>query len=315
MSDQKIILDNNFWKFLVSMEELKEKKEIIFMCASLSIDESTLDLYLEFLTQFNVQVVKDENYLYPLESKFQLKLEFSFSEWLALQMLIPLESAERSSFYSDQIIRNKILVAQSAYKQYAVHKNTEEKSGEVQSFENLKKKINREIVNRNVIKVHFLNSKICDFFPHRLVFLDGVLCIVGENIKDKTLLFFSLDDISDVTILSTDYEPNLSQIEVSEFIGHIRIINGKEERLVLKIYSQDEADLLPEHHFLGNPFVTSSTEGDMIWAATLEVCDDLFLWLYNMRDKVEILDPGHLRRDFAQFCELKKDNLPSKKAS
>ena len=138
--------------------------------------------------------------------------------------------------------------------------------------------------------------------------------MVGENISDKTLVYFGLEDIKDVENLDLMYEPNLSQIEVNEFIGHLRLINGKEERLVLKIYSQDQSDLLPEHHFLGNPFVTSSTEGDMIWAATLEMCDDVFHWLYKMRDRIEVLDPGHIRKEFSHYCELKKESS-NKKAS
>ncbi len=315
MSDQQIILEDSFWKFLVSIEELKEKKELSLFCASLAIDDMTFDLYALFLIRFKVNVIKDDNYVYPLEKQFRIKMDFTLSEWLAMQMITPIEKASNASQYFEQIIRNKILMAQSAFKQYSLYKKSGEEIVETQSFENLIKKIDRDIVTRQVIRIHFFNTKECDIFPHRLVYLDGLLCVVGENIYDKTLLFFSLDDILDVTDLKNIYEPNLSQIEVSEFIGHIRIINGREERLVLKIYSQDEADLLPEHHFLGNPFVTSSTEGDMIWAATLEVCDDLFLWLYNMRDKVEILDPGHLRKDFAQFCELKKEHALLKKVS
>jgi len=138
---------------------------------------------------------------------------------------------------------------------------------------------------------------------------------VGENLTDKTLLYFGIEDISDVSDLTNTYLPNLSQIEVNDFIVNIRLINGKDERLVLKIYNQEGADLLPMHHYLGNPFVSSNTEGDMIWAATIEMCDDVFHWLYFMRDRVEILDPGHLRKDFAHYCELKKQSSYSKKAS
>jgi len=315
MSEQQIILDNGFWKFLVSLEELKVKKEIDLFCASLAIDEMTFDLYLGFLSKFKIVILRDQEFIYPIDKNFQFKLDFTLAEWLALQMIIPAENLDKASLYFEQIIRNKMRLAQSTFAQYSLVKKEGERLSELPSFENLKKKIDRDIVTKQVIKLHFFNDKECEIFPHRLVFLDGVLCVIGENIKDKTLLFFSLDDISDVSQIVSDYEPNLSPIEVSEFIGHIRLVNGKVERLVLKFYSQEGADLLPEHHFLGNPFVTSSTEGDLIWAATLEVCDDLLLWLYHMRDRVEILDPGHLRKDFAQFCEIKSESKKAKKAS
>jgi len=182
-------------------------------------------------------------------------------------------------------------------------------------FENLKKKIDYDICYRQAIKINFFNNKECVIFPHRLVYLDGVLCVIGESTNDKILVYFSLEDIKRVEDFQINYEPNLSQIEVNEFIGNLRVINGKEERLILKVFSQFQAELLPSYHFLGNPFVTSNTEGDMIWAATIEMSDDIFQWLYSMKERVEVLDPGHVRKDFAHFCELKNENSKLKKVS
>ncbi|MBC7712409.1 MAG: WYL domain-containing protein [Rhizobacter sp.] len=312
MSDQQIILENSFWKFLVSLEELKERKELFLFCSSLGVDEETLEGYCEFLTRFKVAVMRDEQYVYPLKEKCKIKMEFTLSEWLALQASFPKESP---AYYYQQIVHDKMQMAQKANAMFTLYKKADEHVVSGNAFENLKRKIDYDIVCRKSMKIEFFSHKECSIFPHRMVFLDGILCVVGENINDKTLVYFGVEDIKDVTNLDNMYEPNLSQLEVNEFIGHLRLINGKEERLVLKIYSQDQADLLPEHHFLGNPFVTTSTEGDMIWAATLEMCDDIFSWLYKMRDRVEVLDPGHVRKEFAHFCELKKENAGSKKAS
>lgn len=311
MSDQQYILENSFWKFLVSLEELKERKEVILMCSSLSIDEETLENYCEFLARFKVAVMRDGHFVYPLKEQCKIKMEFSLSEWLALQATIPKGD---DAFYFQQITQDKMRMAHKAYAQFSLYKKPEAHISSGIFIENLKKKIDYDIVCRKSMKIKFFKGFECDVFPHRMVFLDGVLCVVGENTADKTLVYFGVEDIEDVENLTAFYEPNLSQIEVNEFIGHLRLINGQEERLVLKIYSQDQTELLPEHHFLGNPFVTSSTEGDMIWAATIEMCDDVYNWLYRMRDRVEVLDPGHIRKEFSHYCELKKENA-SKKAS
>lgn len=312
MSDQQIILENSFWKFLVSLEELKERKELVILCSSLAIDEDTLEAYCEFLTRFKVAVLRDEHFVYPLKEQCRIKMEFTLSEWLALQASFPQGSP---AYYYQQIVQDKMQMAQRANAMFSLYKKPDEHVASGNAFDNLKKKIDYDIVCRKSMKIEFFSHKECDIFPHRMVFLDGILCVVGENIQDKTLVYFGVEDISDVTNLENVYEPNLSQLEVNEFIGHLRLINGKEERLVLKIYSQNQEDLLPEHHFLGNPFVTSSTEGDMIWAATIEMCDDVFNWLYKMRDRVEVLDPGHVRKEFSHYCELKKENAGNKKAS
>jgi hypothetical protein len=311
MSDQQVILENSFWKFLVSLEELKERKEVFLMCSSLGIDEEILETYCTFLHRFSVVVMKDVDFVYPLKEHCRIKIEFTLSEWLALQASLPKEAHS----YYQQIMQNKMQMAQVAYTRFSLYRKPEEIVVELSAYENLKKKINYAISHRQPTKIKFFANKVCDIFPHRLVFLDGTLCVIGENIIDKTLVYFGVEDIANAEDCQSTYDPNLSQIEVNEFIGHLRLINGKEERLVLKIYSQDEADLLPEHHFLGNPFVTSSTEGDMIWAATIEMCDDIFQWLYKMRDRVEVLDPGHARKEFAHYCEMKKGSSEAKKAS
>lgn len=315
---EHLILENSFWKFLVSIEELKEKKEVFLFCSSLGIDEEVLSRYCDFLNRFKVSVEHDERYVYPLQEQCRIKMEFTLAEWLALQASFPQlakSSMPDAPQYYEQIVHNKLQMAQKAFEQFSLFKKPSEKVVELSALENLKKKINYCIVYRRSMKISFFTQKECAAFPHRLVFLDGVLCVAGENVADKSLVYFGVEDIASIEELSLSYEPNLSQIEVSEFIGHLRLINGKEERLVLKIYSQDQADLLPAHHYLGNPFVTSGADGDLIWAATIEMCDDIFQWLYMMRDRVEVLDPGHVRKEFAHFCELKKEKGQSKKAS
>lgn len=316
MSEQQLIMNDSFWKFLVSLEELKEKKDKALFCSSLSLDEETLNAFVEFLNRFDVMCVSDDDYIYPLKDKCRIKMEFSLSEWLALQASFG-EVAEPNNFkyYYQRIVQNKMKIAQRAHEQFNLYKRPGEIPVKASDFENLKKKINYDISFKHTIKIHFFNNKECVIFPHRLVFLDGVLCVVGESTNDKILVYFGLEDIKNVEEFKIVYEPNLSQIEVNEFICHLRLINGKEERLVLKIYSQYEADLLPNHHFLGNPFVTSNTEGDMIWAATIEMCDDIFHWLYSMKDRAEVLDPGHVRLEFAHYCEIKKENSGMKKVS
>jgi hypothetical protein len=311
MSDQQLILENSFWKFLVSVEELKEKKEVVLLCSSLGINEEVMETYCTFLNRFNVFVLKDHQFIYPFKEQCRIKIEFNLAEWLALQVSLPKDTHA----YYQQILQCKVQMAQMAHARFSIYKKPEEMAVEASAFENLKKKIDFVIIQRQPIKINFFANKECDVFPHRLVFLDGTLCVVGENIIDRNLVYFGVEDIANVEDFSINYDPNLSQIEVSEFISNLRLITGNEERLVLKIYSQDEADLLPEHHFLGNPFVTTSTEGDMIWAATIEMCDDVFHWLYKMRDRVEVLDPGHIRKEFSHFCEFKKENSSAKKAS
>jgi hypothetical protein len=316
MSEMQLILNDTFWKFLVSFEELKEKKDKFLFCASLNIEEDTLKQFQEFLSHLDIICKVDELYIHPLKEQCRIKMEFSLSEWLALQAcFFQADSKVIDKNYYQKIVQDKMLLTQKAFEQFNLYRKPIEISVKMGDVENLKKKIDFVISYRKSISIQFLNDKICSMLPHRMVYLDGILCVVGESISDKTLVYFGVEDIKEINQLALEYGPNLSQIEINEFIGHLRLINGKEERLVLKIYSQYEADLLPSHHYLGNPFVTSNSEGEMIWAATIEICDDLFQWLYSLKEKAEVLDPGHVRKEFAHYCEIKKENSGSKKAS
>jgi hypothetical protein len=315
MSEQQIILNDDFWKFLVSLEELRDKKDKILFCSSLGLNDETLKDYIDFLNRFDVLCVSDTDFIYPLKDKCRIKMEFSLSEWLALQASFGgKEDHQNAKHYYQKIIKNKLDVVLRASEQFSLHRKPAEFTMKLSEFDNLKKKFDHMISVKRAVKIHFFSDKECVIFPHRLVFIDGVLCVVGENVQDKMLVYFGLEDIKSSEEYTLCYEANLSQIEINDFIAHSRLINGKEERIVLKIYNQHEADLLPSHHFLGNPFVTSNTEGDMIWAATIEICTDIFQWLYKMKDRVEVLDPGHVKKEFSQYCELKKEASTSKKA-
>ena len=88
---------------------------------------------------------------------------------------------------------------------------------------------------------------------------------------------------------------------VDDFINAIRAVAGSEERMVLKVKNAETVDLRPPYHFLGNPYMTSNMNGDLIWAASVEMSDDLLEWLYQIKDSVEILDPEHLKDRFEEY--------------
>ena len=95
----------------------------------------------------------------------------------------------------------------------------------------------------------------------------------------------------------------------------IRSITGNEERLVLRISSPEKVNLKPQYHFLGSPYVTTNTEGEFIWAASVEVSSELFRWLDSIKDEIEILDPQEVKEEFENFLVSESANRPLKKAS
>jgi len=173
-------------------------------------------------------------------------------------------------------------------------------------IEKITNRIDRSILEKRKIQIEFKNQNKIELHPLRLVYIDGELSVIGECLQERILNYFPLKDFLSVTLTDQFFNSEHSPIVVNEFIQSLRVVNGQEERIILKVYAQDQVNLLPEHHYLGNPFVTSNGEGDLIWAADLELCDDLFNWLFSIKDKVEILDPGHIRKEFSLYCQNKK---------
>jgi hypothetical protein len=99
--------------------------------------------------------------------------------------------------------------------------------------------------------------------------------------------------------------PQLACFEVDDFVAAIRSMNEKETRLILKIHDPQSVNLFPDHHFLGKPCMITNPNGDLIWAAYVEPCCDLFEWLLGLGTNVEVLDPGKFKDEFLMYCEEK----------
>jgi hypothetical protein len=317
MSIERILQKDGFFKFLVSLEDLKVKKEKILFISTLGITEEDLVTYLEIMKNFEINIKLDKNFIYPISELESVKISLSFSEWIALQLTI--DNEKNVDNYFNKILRNKIELIQKANSKYSLYKlisqKNEKSNVSMNELGNDVKKIEFYISNKSTIKLNFSQDRFCEIFPLRLVFLDGALCVIGEDIHDKTLSYFALSDLVSIEEKKIEYVPSISQIEVNEFIIHLRLVSGNEERLILKIYSTFDAELIPQNHFLGNPFVTSNSDGDFIWAASIEMCEEVYQWLYSLKDKIEILDPGHVKKEFDHFCEIKKGYPTFKKVS
>lgn len=162
------------------------------------------------------------------------------------------------------------------------------------------------------IKLEFHNGNQVNFYAHRVCFLDGVLCVIGEDLDSKHLNYHYFDSIKDVTPFTFEVSPRYSVLEINGFISAMRLVHNNEERIVLRVFGNQEINLIPKFHHLHNPYVTMGKSGDLVWAASIEVCDDLFLWLHSIKDHIEILDPSTIKEQFGRFCS---SQVGEKKAS
>ncbi len=174
--------------------------------------------------------------------------------------------------------------------------------------------IEKAIVNQEVIAVSLENSLIQKsskqqviILPLRLVYIDGELEVIGEEIPKGILRPYLVGDIHEIEAKahSKDYRKNITSQDVIDYIESGRLITENEERLVLKIPAGNNIDLAPPHLYMGNPFAAVNSDGEMIWAATVEVSNPLFEWLSSLQ-KIEVLDPPSVAIQLQLFLQNNK---------
>ena len=155
------------------------------------------------------------------------------------------------------------------------------------------------IENKKTVAVRFSNN-LADkiLFPKKVIYYDGKLILISEICNEKCLVFHCLDSLVEVVESSQTYQTNFTLSQVDEFILNLRSMNGNESRLVLKIRDgQFEKEIFPFYHFARKPFVVKNSRGQLIWAASIEVCDEVIECLANLGDRVEVFDPIDVREE------------------
>lgn len=324
MQDKSLVFEDVFWKVLVSLEGLQGPKLLQELLQEL---DCTHDKFLEvcsFLVNLSIKVKTSDEaghcVVHPFDKSERVHLELTTSEWLALQAHYPkMNELQESTFHT--IWEDCAERIEQDYPEYSLSKAQKEEGELHQALGHLRfqhkefiSTIESTLNDHSLLEVKLQDGKVFDLYTHKLVYLDGALSLVGEDCTDRCLVYFNIDEVGDLRKIGvSDYRPNFSSVEVHDFIFAIRAVSGNEERLVLKILNQEGIDLNPSYHFLGNPYITANIDGEMIWAASVEISESLYDWLYDMKDQVEILDPVDLREDFERYVATMTPHL--KKAS
>jgi hypothetical protein len=166
-------------------------------------------------------------------------------------------------------------------------------------------KLDEAVHHKLLVSLKTIQEKSYHVFPCKIIHLEGRLSIIAEDVNDHCLLVVPLNELLDVSAIESSSTPRVSVFEVEEFIFAIRSMGEKETRLILKIHDPQFLNLFPDHHFLGKPCMVTNPNGDLIWAAYVEPCEDLFEWLISLKSNVEILDPVKFKDEFLTYCEEK----------
>lgn len=231
----------------------------------------------------------------------QYMLPLSPLEWVALHEVLSLQKNPALQSLKKKVIENGPIKAVMELLNQLDHWD-QELSQELQS---LVRTLDAAVEKKSLITITTVQKKTYQLFPCQIIHLEGKLSVIAEDALDHCLVVMSVSELSEVKILESTSLPKVSAFEIEEFIIAIRSMSEKETRLILKIHDPQSVNLFPEHHFLGKPCMITNSNGDLIWAAHVEPCDDLFDWLLELGTNVEVLDPSRFKDEFLAYCEEK----------
>lgn len=320
------IMDNpKFWEILEELVDREESIEFKKLSQHLKITSSMMNSFLSFLSQVGYPIKREEVngvlMVIPPKEKPKFTMDFTLFEWLAFQAHFPAigECVDKPyaapiinliSSYEDKYNSSELFnpltvldaVADSSLDGYM------SLVGQKNVLKQHIKLIEDCILEEKYLKLTLESGKTLDCFPRKMVHLDGHLSLIGEDLSDCCIFNLFIKEISAVEPLSLDYKKNFSNLEINEFINSIRAISENEIRLILKIHDMTQINLEPSHLHMGTPSMVTNSDGDHIWAASVEPCEAVYEWIFSMGRAVEILDPSAFRQSYLDFCvgKLKK---------
>lgn len=237
----------------------------------------------------------------------QYMLPLSPAEWLSLHQLLTQVGPTQMQKYPALNTLKKKMVECGPVKAVMELLNQLE-AWDVELNERQQKSVSvldEAVVLKGAVSFTTTKNKHYQVFPWKIIHLEGQLSMIAEDLSDHCMLVMPVSELIEVKMMETSSSPKVSTFEVDEFIAAIRSMSEKETRLILKIHDPQSVNLFPDHHFLGKPCMITNPNGDLIWAAYVEPCDDLFEWLLSLGGNVEILDPSNFKDNFLMYCEEK----------
>ncbi len=321
-------LENKYWKLITTIDSLNQDVSFSELITHLGLQYTVGDIeeVVSFLKKFGhpikIEQKSKDAWIILTGKKPQFSMNLSLSEWLAIQAHFPLLDENKGKAIYNTVAQcfdrlEKKYPGADFYNYMDHEKNMKTTIREIgHDKDQLLKAINEACLKDEQVTLQTKDQRKMDVHIHKLVYIDGVLSIIGEDINDRCLTCIDINEIEAYSIdYTTHYRPNFASAEVDDFISAVRSISGNEQRLVMKIPSPEKVNLRPEFHFLGNPYVTTNIEGEFIWAASVEVSQELYKWLSTIYSEIQIIDPKEVRDGLENFMEQKEALEHLKKAS
>lgn len=288
MSSSVILDEEKFLQIVHYLSKVERSKNFHEICAELSMDETQMGPYMHLLHEVN------------WDPKSDLHGSAHLLEW-GTQCENPLfESGQESLSLLESIFDNESI---------------EQKLGQsfskpaIDGQEEMLTFLEEAICEKFAVKVSTKDGKLASLYPRRVVYLDGSYALVAQGSHDSILSCLNIDEIASAVEEDISWAEGVSNLEIEDFISSLRLVSDTEVRLVLKVYSRERFNSNLKRHFFGKQCMFTNPQGDFIWAASIEPNEQIFAWLEDLGQDVEILDPLSIKKEFLKYCEAKLKKL------
>ncbi|MEX1099763.1 MAG: hypothetical protein WEB87_05015, partial [Bacteriovoracaceae bacterium] len=292
MGSQSLLDQDRFWDIIQYLIQLDKEKEYDEICSDLSLSKSQLNSFILFLKEVDCDLAchskeghskeghseKERRYAAPANPS-KITLEFTLLEWLQFQACFPkISENEGKPFYEK--LKSALLAAEHQYQNHDLFEpakkletvmslQTPQVVGSDQAMQSeLAAFIEEAILDKSALKISLKEGQKISVFPRKVVFLDGALSLVGEEVQDNCLINVGINEIQSATEEEKIWKKLFSQMEVEDFICSLRAVAEKEVRLVLKVYSRESFNSNLKHQHFANQCMFTNPQGDFIWAAS-----------------------------------------------
>ena len=223
--------DKCFWKVLVYLDNLEEKISVEELSLILNVKNELIYKGIQFFERFNIEYKFEKKgettFIYPHLSQINISLSLSLTDWLTIENYLPNKEVEEQFLVKklgmkDNLGPSNKKVDRSFFEILEYEKKKENLLTRIASENGNHYKvicqIEKALRDSHITLLELSGLKNEEIFPRSLSYVDGQICYIGEERKDRCLVYINTSEIKSIKISCPRiYEKNFSLKEVNDF--------------------------------------------------------------------------------------------------
>lgn len=312
MTQKSAPLNANLWKKLTKMASMELSKSWQEIADEVGLPEAQALRLMVALESAKKDLLSESG------SDDEVFQAWSLSEWC--QLVHVLEEQVQNSTGDSKKMLLPLLKQCRQHPAYPIYVQLRQSCQESEQsiFENeyldtdsekMLSKLEECVLKHELVGIEWKGHESHTVTPCKLIHLEGKMTLIGEDQQSHCLMAIPLVEMKRIKPMDEFNSMRTIAYDVTEFVRALREMGESETRLILKISDPSSFTVSPHYEFLRGTTIITNPEGELIWAAYVEPSHELYAWLMEMGNQVEILDPPSFMKEYAAYCEEKSSKV------